>query len=151
MRLSRQRVDATFDNKVRKTEPVLQFTAAPEWWQVMFESRTEPLAPRHIFLRRAVKYFGLAFVVIGVALAIGVLGYHFIAEFSWIDSLLNASMILGGMGPVGDLPSDEAKLFASFYALFSGLVFISVMGIVLAPAAHRALHLFHLDEEDQKS
>lgn len=117
----------------------------------MFESRTEPLAPRHIFLRRAVKYFGLAFVVIGVALAIGVLGYHFIAEFSWIDSLLNASMILGGMGPVGDLPSDEAKLFASFYALFSGLVFISVMGIVLAPAAHRALHLFHLDEEDQKS
>ncbi len=151
MRLSRQRVDATFDNRVRKTEPVLQFTAAPEWWQVMFESRTEPLAPRHIFLRRAVKYFGLAFVVIGVALAIGVLGYHFIAEFSWIDSLLNASMILGGMGPVGDLPSDEAKLFASFYALFSGLVFISVMGIVLAPAAHRALHLFHLDEEDQKS
>jgi hypothetical protein len=130
---------------------VLQFTAAPEWWQVMFESRTEPLAPRHIFLRRARKYFGLAFVVIGVALAIGVLGYHFIAEFSWIDSLLNASMILGGMGPVGDLPSDEAKLFASFYALFSGLVFISVMGIVLAPAAHRALHLFHLDEEDQKS
>ena len=118
---------------------------------LMFESRTEPLAPRHIFFRRAVKFFGLAFVVIGVALAIGVLGYHFIAEFGWIDSLLNASMILGGMGPVGELPSDEAKLFASFYALFSGLVFISVMGIVLAPAAHRALHLFHLDEEDQKS
>ena len=75
---------------------------------LMFESRTEPLAPRHIFFRRAVKFFGLAFVVIGVALAIGVLGYHFIAEFGWIDSLLNASMILGGMGPVGELPSDEA-------------------------------------------
>jgi hypothetical protein len=117
----------------------------------MFESRTEPLAPRHVFLRRAVKFFGLAFVVIGVALAVGVAGYHFIAGFGWIDSLLNASMILGGMGPVGELTSDAAKVFASFYALFSGLVFISVMGIVLAPAAHRALHLFHLDEGDQKS
>ena len=130
---------------------MLQFTASPGWWPTMFESRTEPLASRHVFLRRAVKFFGLAFVVIGVALAIGVLGYHFIAGFSWIDSLLNASMILGGMGPVGELTSDAAKIFASFYALFSGLVFISVMGIVLAPAAHRALHLFHLDEGDQKS
>lgn len=115
----------------------------------MFESRLEPLAPRHAFLRRVAKFFGLAFVVVGIALALGILGYHYIAGFGWIDSLLNASMILGGMGPVGDLPSDAAKVFASFYALFSGLVFISVMGIVLAPAAHRALHLFHLDERDQ--
>ncbi len=114
----------------------------------MFESRTAPLIPRHAFLRRMVTFFGLAIVVAAIALAIGVLGYHFIAGFGWIDSLLNASMILGGMGPVGELNSDEAKLFASFYALFSGLMFISVMGIVLAPAAHRALHLFHLDEQD---
>jgi hypothetical protein len=117
----------------------------------MFESRTEPLAPRHAFIRRVAKFFGFAFIVIGVALAIGVLGYHFIAGFAWIDSLLNASMILGGMGPVGELPSDAGKVFASAYALFSGLVFISVMGIVLAPAAHRALHLFHLDEENRDS
>lgn len=117
----------------------------------MFESRTEPLAPTHIFLWRFLQHFGIALGVIAVALGLGVLGYHSIAGFSWIDSLLNASMILGGMGPVGELPSDAAKLFASFYALFSGLVFISVMGIVLAPAAHRALHLFHLDEGDQKS
>ncbi|MDZ4406191.1 hypothetical protein [Prosthecobacter sp.] len=95
-----------------------------------------------------VTFFGLAIGVAAMALAIGVLGYHFIAGFGWIDSLLNASMILGGMGPVNELTSDEAKLFASFYALFSGLVLISVMGIVLAPAAHRALHLFHLDEQD---
>ncbi len=114
----------------------------------MFESRTAPLAPRHAFLRRMVAFFGLALVVGSLALGVGVLGYHYIAKFGWIDSLLNASMILGGMGPVGELPSDAAKLFASFYALFSGLVFISVMGIVLAPAAHRALHLFHLDEQD---
>ena len=117
----------------------------------MFESRTDPLASRLVFIQRVIKYAAIALFVIGVALGIGILGYHYIARFSWIDSLLNASMILGGMGPVGELPSDEAKLFASFYALFSGLVFISVMGIVLAPAAHRALHLFHLDEEDQKS
>ncbi|MGV3664415.1 MAG: hypothetical protein ACO1TE_29855 [Prosthecobacter sp.] len=114
----------------------------------MFESRTEPLAPRHRFLRRMVKYFGFALFVGVVALGIGVLGYHYIGQFGWVDSLLNASMILGGMGPVGDLPNDAAKIFASFYALFSGVVFISVMGLVLAPAAHRALHHFHLDEQD---
>ncbi|HEY1051790.1 MAG TPA: hypothetical protein VGE39_18595 [Prosthecobacter sp.] len=114
----------------------------------MFESRTEPLAPRHRFLRRVAKYFGFAIGVGTVALGIGILGYHYIGRFGWVDSLLNASMILGGMGPVGDLPNDAAKIFASFYALFSGVVFISVMGLVLAPAAHRALHLFHVDEED---
>lgn len=117
----------------------------------MFESRTAPLAPVRVFVGRLIKHAAMALIVIGVALGIGILGYHYIASFTWIDSLLNASMILGGMGPVGDLPSDASKLFASFYALFSGLVFISVIGIVLAPAAHRALHHFHLDEEDQES
>ena len=116
----------------------------------MFESRTDPLASHLVFARRVIKFAIIAFFVIGVALGIGILGYHHIARFSWIDSLLNASMILGGMGPMGDLPTDASKVFASFYALFSGLVFISVMGIVLAPAAHRALHLFHLDEGDEK-
>lgn len=114
----------------------------------MFESRSEPLAPRHAFLRRVANYLGLAVVVIGAALAIGVLGYHYLGGLGWIDSLLNASMILGGMGPVDPLTTNVAKVFASFYALFSGLVFITVMGIVLAPAAHRALHLFHLEDTD---
>lgn len=95
-----------------------------------------------------VKYFAFATCVGAVALGIGILGYHYIGLFGWVDSLLNASMILGGMGPVGDLSNDAAKIFASFYALFSGVVFISVMGLVLAPAAHRAPHLFHIDEED---
>ncbi|TDU81886.1 hypothetical protein EI77_01198 [Prosthecobacter fusiformis] len=95
-------------------------------------------------------FFLMAQMLAGTALAIGILGYRYIAEMSWVDSLLNASMILGGMGPMGELKSDAAKIFASAYALFSGLVFISVMGIVLAPAAHRALHLFHLDEDDTK-
>lgn len=116
----------------------------------MFEYRTAPLAPRHIFLWRFFRYFSAAAAVVGISLAAGILGYHYIAEMNWIDSVLNASMILGGMGPVDALKSDAAKLFASSYALFSGMVCITVMGIVLAPLAHRALHLFHLDEEDQK-
>lgn len=114
----------------------------------MLESRQDPIAPRHVFFWRVMKFMSLALGVILTALVIGILGYHHIAGFSWVDAILNASMILGGMGPVGDLPSDDAKLFASAYALFSGLVFISVIGIVLAPVAHRALHAFHLDEKD---
>ena len=114
----------------------------------MLESRQDPIAPRHVFVWRLVKFMSLAFGVISGALLIGVLGYHYLAGFSWVDSILNASMILGGMGPVGELPTESAKLFASAYALFSGLVFISMIGIVLAPVAHRALHAFHLDEKD---
>ncbi|MFO1483638.1 MAG: hypothetical protein U1F71_09805 [Verrucomicrobiaceae bacterium] len=117
----------------------------------MFESRTDPLAPRHIFVWRFFRYFASAAGLVAAALGAGVLGYHFIAKLGWIDSVLNASMILGGMGPVDALNSDAAKLFASGYALFSGLVAITVMGMVLAPLAHRALHMFHLDGEDQNS
>lgn len=114
----------------------------------MLESRQEPIASRHVFLKRLILFLLFAVAVIAFALLVGILGYHFIAGFSWVDSILDASMILGGMGPVGDLPNDGAKLFASAYALFSGLIFITVMGIVLAPVAHRALHIFHIDEKD---
>lgn len=114
----------------------------------MFEPRHAPLAPRLVFLGRFLRYLGAALLLAFAALGLGVLGYHYIAGFPWIDALLNAAMILGGMGPIGDLTTDAAKLFASAYALFCGLIFISVMGIVLAPVAHRALHLFHLDETD---
>lgn len=117
----------------------------------MFESRISPLAPTHVFAWRMLTFFGFAMLIVAGALMIGVLGYRYIAEMSWVDSILNASMILGGMGPMGELKSDAAKLFASAYALFSGLVFISVMGIILAPAAHRALHVFHLDENDSNN
>lgn len=82
------------------------------------------------------------------ALGIGVVGYHFIAGLPWIDALLNASMILTGMGPVNVLPSNAAKVFASLYALFSGVVFISLMGLLLSPIAHRVLHKFHVSDED---
>ena len=114
----------------------------------MFESKHRRLASNRTFVRRLLFCFGSALLLITGALAIGVLGYHHLAGLDWVDSLLNASMILGGMGPVDGLHTDESKIFASFYALFSGIVFIGVMGIVLAPFAHRALHLFHLDEKD---
>ena len=115
---------------------------------LMFEKRLHPLASRLVFVWRFVKFFAIALGLAMAALGIGTLGYHFIAGFTWVDSLLNASMILGGMGPVGELPSDAAKIFASAYALFSGLMFITIMGLLLAPAAHRILHAFHLDEND---
>lgn len=88
--------------------------------------------------------------MIGFALAIGIIGYHTLAGFGWIDSLLEASMILGGMGPVNPLTNDASKIFASLYALFSGLMFIGIMGVVLSPIAHRFLHKFHVDDKDVK-
>ncbi len=114
----------------------------------MFERRYEKLAPISVFVRRMAASVGMAGILIAVALSIGVIGYHWIAGFDWVDSLLEASMILGGMGPVNALATTGAKMFASGYALFSGLVFIAIMGIVLAPVTHRMLHKFHIDEDD---
>jgi hypothetical protein len=112
----------------------------------MFEKRHEKLAPRSVFIKRLAASVAIAGVLILVALFLGVAGYHWIADLEWFDALLNASMILGGMGPVNPLPTNAAKVFASAYALFSGLIFIAVMGIVLSPIVHRMLHKFHIDE-----
>jgi hypothetical protein len=101
-----------------------------------------------VYLQRLLGSLTMAVAVIFVALLIGIAGYHFIAGFNWIDSLLEASMILGGMGPVNQLSNDTAKVFASIYALFSGLVVLALMGIMLAPVVHRVLHKFHVDEKD---
>ena len=94
---------------------------------------------------------GITFLVtlgiVAVALLIGILGYHLIAHLSWIDSLLNASMILTGMGPVDPMKDTASKLFASAYALFSGVVFLSAVGIVLSPVFHRIIHAFHMDDD----
>jgi hypothetical protein len=103
------------------------------------------LLSRAQFIGRVARHAMLALGLISTALAIGVFGYHFIAKLKWIDSLLNASMILGGMGPVDPLHSNGAKLFASFYALFSGLAFIGIASLLIAPFAHRLLHRFHIE------
>ena len=114
----------------------------------MFERKNDKLAPVSVFIKRMIWSVILAGILISLALFIGIMGYHLIAGFGWIDSILEASMILGGMGPVNPLYTNGAKLFAAGYALFSGLVFIAIMGIVLAPITHRMLHKFHVDEKD---
>lgn len=106
------------------------------------------LAPTHVFLNRLLRAVGFSSGLILGTLAIGVLGYHQLAGLNWVDSLLNASMILGGMGPVDTLTTDSAKIFASLYALFCGLIMVGAMGLVLAPILHRMLHRFQIDEED---
>ncbi len=92
--------------------------------------------------------FGVAIALLAVGLLLGIAGYRFIAGLEWIDALLNASMILTGMGPVTPLQSTAAKVFASAYALFSGIVFLSATGVILAPVVHRTLHRFHLERGD---
>jgi hypothetical protein len=109
------------------------------------ERSHEKLAPFSLFVRRLGAAVGLACCIIALALFIGISGYHWLAGLDWVDSLLEASMILGGMGPVNPLKTTGAKLFASGYALFSGLVFIAIMGIVLTPVVHRILHKFHVE------
>ena len=104
---------------------------------------------RRQFYRRFLRALGVAGVLIGGSLCLGMGGYHFIAGFGWIDALLNASMILSGMGPVAPLTSDGAKLFASAYALFSGVTFITATGVLLSPMFHRVLHRFHLEQKDE--
>jgi len=111
----------------------------------MFEHRTKPLLPKKVFVLRVLRSLALAFGIIGVSLALGVCGYHLCARLSWLDSLLNAAMILTGMGPVNELDTVAGKLFASFYALFSGVVFITAVAVLLAPVFHRFLHKFHLE------
>jgi len=113
----------------------------------MYEHRTHKLLSRTAFARRVGRHAVLALTLAVSALGIGITGYHYVAELSWLDSLLNASMILGGMGPVDHLQKSSAKLFASFYALFSGLIFIGVSSVLVAPFAHRLLHRLHINEE----
>ena len=88
-----------------------------------------------------------AFLILGVCLLIGVIGYHYWGEAGWLDSVHNASMILSGMGPVVEMTTVSGKIFSSFYALFSGVVFITNIGIILAPALHRMYHRLHLGDQ----
>ena len=114
----------------------------------MFERKHEKLAPVSVFVRRIALSLITAGVLVLAALFIGIAGYHWIAGLEWVDALLDASMILGGMGPVNQLTSQSAKVFAAGYALFSGLIFIAVMGIVFSPIVHRMLHKFHIYDMD---
>ena len=113
----------------------------------MYEHKKQKIAPMKTFYQRVLKNILLALLVMAVCLVIGILGYHYTADIGWLDSLHNASMILSGMGPVVEIKTEVGKYFSSFYALFSGVVFITNMGIILAPAIHRLLHRLNVEEE----
>ncbi len=115
----------------------------------MYEHTSKPLLSRLHFFRRMFYHWLFASAIIAVSLGIGIAGYCITEGLALIDALLNASMILGGMGPVNELHTPAGKLFASFYALYSGMIFLVVAGVMIAPVAHRLLHWMRL-EKDQK-
>lgn len=117
----------------------------------MFEHRTQPLLPRALFLLRMGRSVALSLGIIGGSLAVGIAGFHLFNHMSPVDAALNAAMLLGGMGPVNMKETDPTigKLFAAFYALYAGLVFLIVAGLLLAPVFHRILHHFHLESSSR--
>jgi hypothetical protein len=112
----------------------------------MFEHCSKPLLPRRQFFARLARSASIGLLVIAMALGIGMIGYRTFEPMSWVDAFANAAMILSGMGPVSPLQTDGGKIFAGCYALFSGLAFFTILGIVFAPAVHRFLHRLHAEE-----
>ena len=110
-----------------------------------FEHKNEkPLSPKK-FHDRVFLYFMIAMGLLIFSLAIGTVGYKYLAQLSWVDAFLNASMILTGMGPTSPMPNDASKIFASLYAIYSGVTFLTIMAVFFAPIIHRFLHLLHVD------
>ncbi len=113
----------------------------------VYEHRHQPLLPRRQFVLRVVRHAGVASAILAVSLAVGMAGYREFERLQWDSTFLNSAMLLGGMGPVDAPQTRGGKLFAGFYALYAGLVFIVVGGLVIAPALHRLLHRVHLGDE----
>jgi hypothetical protein len=117
----------------------------------MFEHKSRPLLPRRKFYLRMARNAGVGAGIVAFSLFLGSAGYHYFGDLPWIDALLNASMILTGMGPVDPLKTAAAKLFATFYALYSGVAFLTMMAVLMAPLLHRFLHAFHMEAgEDER-
>lgn len=116
----------------------------------MFETKRQALLSRQAFAARVARSALIGGGLFIGSLAAGIVGYHVLVGLPWIDALLNASMILTGMGPVAQVTTVAGKLFASFYALFSGVIFLGATGVVVAPIAHRLLHRFHAETEEEE-
>ncbi len=116
----------------------------------MYERQSQPLISKRLFARRVARSFAAGALIIVVSLSVGMLGYHWLEGMRWIDSFVNAAMILSGMGPLEPLKTDGGKLFAGLYAIYSGLAVILIAGVVFAPVLHRFLHRFHLDPDARK-
>src|SRR5262245_61011213 len=116
-----------------------------------FEHQDEPLVSPRRFYWRMARAFGVTLLIVAGSLGMGVSGYRYINGLPWIDALYNSAMILTGMGPADAPRTAAGKLFATFYALYSGIAFLSMVAVLMAPVVHRAMHKFHLDvEEDEK-
>ena len=115
----------------------------------MYEHKSAPLLSRWEFYQRLARSFGASLAIVAFSLGLGTAGYHWFGGLSWIDSLLNAAMILTGMGPVNTLTTTSGKLFATFYALYSGIAFLTMMAVIASPVVHRFIHKFHLEDDDQ--
>lgn len=113
----------------------------------MYEHKKQPLATKRTYYKRIGRSVLLALFILFVSLLIGIVGYHYTTGMNWLDALLNASMILSGMGPVDTITQASGKWFASFYALFSGVIFITNIGLILAPAIHRIMHRLHVEDK----
>jgi hypothetical protein len=118
-------------------------------WPMRFERLKDPIAPRKVFLARMLGNAAIVLGLIAASLGVGMWGYHGFERMSWIDAFANASMILSGMGPLGELKTAGGKLFAGAYAIYSGLFLIIAAGLLLAPPLHRFLHELHLDDDDE--
>jgi hypothetical protein len=114
----------------------------------MFEHHRAPLLSRAAFLRRALGFAGASGGLLAFSLALGTAGYHWLGELAWLDALLNAAMILTGMGPVDRLETAAGKVFATGYALYSGVAFLTMSGILFAPIVHRFFHRLHLEQDE---
>jgi len=116
-----------------------------------YETKHQPLLSRRAFAKRVARSFGTASLLIGISLLGGMLGYRYFEGMEWIDAFANASMILSGMGPLTPLETSGGKLFAGFFALYSGLALILATGILFAPVVHRLLHQFHLEDKGKEA
>jgi hypothetical protein len=116
---------------------------------MMYEHKDEPLLNKEKFTQRLWRNILLAALLIAISLLVGMGGYHYFGELPWIDSFLNASMILTGMGPVDRMNCEAGKLFAAFYSLFSGIAFLTTIGVILAPLLHRGMHKFHISNDNE--
>lgn len=113
-----------------------------------FEHKTQKILPLHQFARRLMVYMFFAFLLIFFSVGIGVIGYRIMGNLSWTDSFYMACMILTGMGPIAEMPTDHAKIFSSLYALYSGVAFLSIMAVFFAPIIHRLLHILHMEDRE---
>lgn len=111
----------------------------------MFERPHEPLLPKWEFRKRQGRYAAAAALLGAVSLGIGMVGYRVFERLSWADCFLNAAMLLGAMGPASTPETTAGKIFAGCYALYCGLVFLFIAGLLVTPLAHRLLHMFHAD------